>query len=434
MTVWNRKQLASLVKKDRIHRNIYTDPEVFDLEMDRIFGAAWVYVGHDSEVPNVGDFFTTNIGTQPVVVVRHTDGKVHVLFNRCGHRGAVVENLPKGNAKHFRCCYHGWVFKTDGELASVPLKNGYPENFDLTDPMLGMVPVPRVEAYRGFVFANLGGEGPGLLANLGGAKSGIDDICDRAPAGEVEVFGGYHKYLVDGNWKFQAENIVDLYHPLYSHESTLVGEGRQFKRRGSDDGGLQITDDRGNVNHEFDMTGVWSFGRGHGAIGAGPAQQAERGGPVFAEYKRRMIKAYGEKRTAEILSYNRHNTLFYPNLVIQSLAQHVRIIKPVAVDRTEVWVTGIRLKGAPEEMHEDVIKYLNVTHSAASFVQTDDVECFKRCHQGAFTQGADWVLLNRGFGAEAPDKKIGGVRSPGTHEIGMRGQYAAWKKYMTVAA
>ena len=434
MTEYNTKQIAAMIGADRVHRNVYTDPDVFDLEMARIFDRTWLFVGHESQVPNPGDFFTTEMGRQPVVMVRHTDGKVHVLYNRCGHRGAVVENLPKGNAKHFRCCYHGWVFKTNGELASVPLKNGYPEDFDLTDPQLGMVPLARVETYRGFVFASSNPKVSKLDDYLVGAKSGIDDICDRAPGGEVEIAGGVHKYVFKGNWKFQIENVVDLYHPYYSHESTLVGEGQQFKRRSGDRGGLKIEERSGQPSSQFDTTGIWAFENGHTYTGKGPT--GERSGPLHEEYLRRMIKVHGKKRTQEIVDFNRHNTAVYPNLIIQSLSQHIRVIFPRSEKLTEVHVYPLRLKGAPEGMHEQVVRYLNVTHSPASFVQTDDLECFKRCQEGLQTQGSDWVVFARGLGEEHADNAPGGrgYRSLGTHEMPMRYQFRAWKKYMTESA
>jgi phenylpropionate dioxygenase-like ring-hydroxylating dioxygenase large terminal subunit len=107
--------IRSLVHRDHVHRSLYLDPEVFDLEMTKIFGRTWVYVGHDSLVPKIGDYVTTRVGNQPVVLSRHDDGKIHVIYNSCGHRGAIVCNEDKGNARLFRCCYHGWTFKTNGD-------------------------------------------------------------------------------------------------------------------------------------------------------------------------------------------------------------------------------------------------------------------------------------------------------------------------------
>ncbi len=139
-----KTDLDSLVQTDRIHKSVYTDQSIFDLEMERIFGQTWIYVGHESQVKNPGDFFCTRIGKQPVVLTRHKDNKIHVLFNRCGHRGAMVLREETGNASTFNCCYHDWQFDTDGSLLSVPLRNGYPADFRLDDPEKGMKSVARV--------------------------------------------------------------------------------------------------------------------------------------------------------------------------------------------------------------------------------------------------------------------------------------------------
>ena len=134
----NSAAMGRLVGRDRVHRSIYTDPAIFDLEMRMIFGRAWVYVGHESQVPDPGDFITTTIGRQPIVLARHTDGKIYVIYNSCGHRGAIVCNEDAGNAELFRCCYHGWTFKTNGDLDAVSLPRGYGAAFDTSDPSLGM--------------------------------------------------------------------------------------------------------------------------------------------------------------------------------------------------------------------------------------------------------------------------------------------------------
>src|SRR5665213_3571168 len=127
--------IRTLVEPDRVHRALYTDPHLFALEMDRIFTRSWIYVGHDSQVKSAGDYIATTIGQQPVIMSRHTDGKVHVLYNRCAHRGAMVVGDREGNTKFFRCCYHGWTFRTDGSLLSIPVKRGYDgTNLDMSDP------------------------------------------------------------------------------------------------------------------------------------------------------------------------------------------------------------------------------------------------------------------------------------------------------------
>src|SRR5215472_12866759 len=152
----NGHEIDKLIEPGRVHRSVYTDPELFELEMERIFGRAWLFVGHESQVPHAGDYITTELGRQPVIMVRHRDGSINVLLNRSTHRGAKVVNERKGNAARLTCCYHGWSFDTDGRLAAVPVPEGCAADFD--QAAFGLAHAPRVGAYRGFVFASLGAQ------------------------------------------------------------------------------------------------------------------------------------------------------------------------------------------------------------------------------------------------------------------------------------
>ncbi|HTY54447.1 MAG TPA: Rieske 2Fe-2S domain-containing protein, partial [Candidatus Binataceae bacterium] len=200
MTPYDSEHLRGLVRDDRVHRSIYTDPQIFELEMEKIFSRVWIYVGHESQIPKPGDFYCTSIARQPVVMTRHLDGSVHVLFNRCGHRGAKVLNEQSGNARTLTCMYHGWSFRPNGELAGVPMRRDFQEA-TLSDPQSGMVGLPRSESYRGFVFASLNPQAPPLLKYLDEARRGIDELVDRSPQGEIELWAGCHRYEYSGNWK-----------------------------------------------------------------------------------------------------------------------------------------------------------------------------------------------------------------------------------------
>ena len=267
MNLADTRTLQSLVHRERVHRSIYHDPAIFDLEMRRIFGRAWVYVGHDSLVKHPGDFVASRIGTVPVLLARHTDQKVYVVYNSCGHRGAIVENTERGNVKLFRCAYHGWTFKTNGDLDAVAMPRGYGSAIDLSNPALGMGRVPRMEIYRGFVFASLAEDGPSLLESLGHARESIDELCNRAPDGEIDLSGGVHKYTFRGNWKLQLENTVDMYHVPFSHESTISRSGKQFGRRPGENAGSEISD-RGNAAARWEQRIAWGS-RDHGHSYAG---------------------------------------------------------------------------------------------------------------------------------------------------------------------
>ena len=417
--------MSALVKADRVHRSIFTDPAIFELEMQRIFRRTWLYVGHESQVPNPGDYLTTELAREPVVMVRsRASGAVRVLFNRCGHRGALVCRERQGNATLLRCCYHGWAFDTDGKLRSVPLREGYDEAL-LGRPDLGMVAVPRVASYRGFVFASLNPEAAELETFLGPVARRIDDLVALSPTGELEVRGGTHRYRYRGNWKAQLDNITDLYHPPFSHEST-TSDGRQFERQGAA-GGIDVMDKEGRPVSLWDEAGVWATVNGHGWAGRLPGG-SENTDPAFLEYRAMLVAKHGEQRTRELLDVRWHNTIIYPNLCLQSTAQHIRVIKPISVDETEVHVSALLLKGAPAALNRSVVRYLNVTHAAASLIQTDDLEAFQRVQQGLHTGGAEWVILGRYAGRD--EKCEDGWRGRGTSELELRNQYRAWLEYM----
>src|SRR5690348_12803075 len=158
------RALRGLVQDDRVHRDVYADQEVFQLEMERLWSRTWIYVGHESQVPNAGDYITVDVAAKPVIMVRHTDGSVRVLMNRCAHKGTkVVYDFAGNTGKTFRCPYHAWAYRTDGTLLNIPLKEGY-EGTRLpdTEASAGLPRVKNVESYRGFVFARLSEQGIGF--------------------------------------------------------------------------------------------------------------------------------------------------------------------------------------------------------------------------------------------------------------------------------
>ena len=169
--------------------------------------------------------------------------------------------------------------------------------------------------------------------------------------------------------------------------------------------------------------------RGHSYCGRMPdANPVSR--DDHPEYVAALEQRLGPERAADVLNVNWHNAIIYPNLCLQSMAQHIRVIRPLAVNRTEVLVYPMKLKGAPEKMNQSVIRYLNITHAAASLIQTDDLEAFGRLQRGLQADGSEWVFLGRGLGQEEPLDDEVGYRSEGTHELVLRNQYREWLSFM----
>src|SRR5450631_2542545 len=214
--------IAALVHADSVHRDVYVEPEVFDLEMQRLWPRSWIYVGHDSQIPKSGDFYTTQIGRQPVVMLRDAEGHVLVLMNRCAHKGAKVIGALSGNCGGLlRCPYHGWTYRLNGSVRTVPLKSGYAGTAVARgEEGRGMIRVANVAVYRGFVFARLSGAGLSFEQYFGDSLSSIDNMADRSPVGRLQVTGGVLRYLHDCNWKMFIENLNDTMHPMVAHESS----------------------------------------------------------------------------------------------------------------------------------------------------------------------------------------------------------------------
>ncbi len=438
MTGSNDIDLRDLVRPGRVHRRLYTDPEIFEREIERIFGRAWIYVGHDSQVPESGDFYATRIGRQPVVMVRHEDGTVHVLHNRCAHRGARVVGVERGNADAFVCCYHGWTYDTDGRIKSVPLNHGYPGHFEATGDRLGMAALARVESYRGFVFASMAAEGPGLTEFLGHMTTSFDDMIDRAPDGSLVVAGGVHKHAYDGNWKLYLENLCDAAHPIFVHRSSIEAARAQDDRANTDGAGeIAIRQMRQNgAPYEFweKEVGIWTYPNGHSYLGDYHDDErlvAVRRDPVFAEYVASLERKQGVDRAREILEIGRWNSNIYPNCSFMSQFRQLRVVHPVAVDRTEIHTFCFRMAGAPDSMFQDTIRFANIVNGAGSPVLTDDLETYGRIGAGLRSEGLDWLEIGRGYTSDEPDEH-GGLRGlNSTSEVFIRNMFTAWLDLMT---
>src|SRR5579885_2891164 len=112
----NAKVPADFAESDRVAARLYTDPEIFEREMTQIFERSWVWVAHESELAQPGNFKSTSVGRQPVIVTRDRKGTLHTMLNRCRHRGASLCEKPSGKANGFTCPYHAWSYGLDGKL------------------------------------------------------------------------------------------------------------------------------------------------------------------------------------------------------------------------------------------------------------------------------------------------------------------------------
>jgi len=430
--------LSDYVEPDRVRKEVYTDAQIFELEMERIHETVWIYCGHESQVPKPGDYYTVQLGRQPMVMVRGKDQRVQVLYNRCPHRGNMICGDRRGNTgEFFRCSYHAWTFQLDGRLRSIPMmESGYQgTRWTRDNPDCNVKRAARVASYRGFVFASLAARGPDLLEFLGHSKIAFDDICDRSPEGEVEVVPNCFRVIQRSNWKLFLENQLDALHPSVTHQST----GRAAR-----DVELQIEKKTGHAPLSYHMLSAFAtvtidkwdgfqtlnYPYGHciltGYMGLRPQD------PDTLQYERVLAKAYGEEKKEAILSTNIHHVLIYPGLSVQSPLQQLRAVRPLGVDRTLTEIWHFRLKGAPEPIYRRALAYYNLVNSPATLINADDLENFWKCHSGLASDGGDWVSFARHFGRDI--EKDGVVETGpnmGTSEAPMRNQMKAWTQYMT---
>ncbi len=439
----NVPDLSRFVEPDRVRRELYTDPEIFELEMQRIHERVWIYCGHLSQIPKAGDYYTVQIGRQPMIMVRRSDGGVSVLYNRCPHRGNMICGDQKGNTgDQFRCSYHAWTFHQDGRLKNIPMmESGYQgtrlmELRGRSDADCNMKPAARVEVYRGFVFASLAKDGPTLKEFLGKSIVAFDDMCDRAPEGEVEIVPNCFRVIQHSNWKLFMENQIDALHPSVTHQSTgraaheVEKQIAKKAKKGEAPLSYHMLSAFATVTiDKWDNFQTINYPYGHciltGYMGLRPQD------PDTLAYDRIMIAKYGRKRFEEIIGVNIHHVLVYPGLSVQSPLQQLRAVRPLGVDRTLTEIWHFRLKGAPEAIYRRSLAYYNLVNSPATLINADDLENFWKCHQGLASDGGDWVSFHRHYGRDL--EKDGGVESGpgmGTSEAPMRNQMKAWTEYM----
>ena len=421
------RALERLVEPDRVHRDVYTDPEVFELEMERLWSRTWIYVGHASQVPQPGDYITLDLAAQPVIMVRQADGSIRVLLNRCAHKGTKLVSAPSGNTgRTFRCPYHAWTYRTDGSLIQMPLKEGYDGTRLHID---GLDVIRNVESYRGFVFARLSAHGLGFREYFGDSLSSIDNLADRSPEGELEITGGCLRYLHNCNWKLFVENLNDTMHPMNAHASSAGIAKKLWQDKPAHlpkPMAIEQYAPFANDYKFFDDMGVRVYAHGHSFSGVNFSIHSSYS--AITDYEEQLKRAYGEERAKKILGTVRHNTVYYPSLTIKGAIQSIRVARPLAADRTVLESWTFRLKGAPDSLLQRTVMYNRLINSPMSVVGHDDLHCYRAIQEGLAAQGNEWVNLQRNF--DPAEIGAAELTANGTSDISMRNQFRAWREFM----
>ncbi|RUP31113.1 MAG: aromatic ring-hydroxylating dioxygenase subunit alpha [Mycolicibacterium sp.] len=402
-----------LIHRDRVHGSLYTDPSIFAEELAKIWYRTWVFVGHESEVAQPNDYVRKKLGPQDVIMTRDREGQIHLLLNRCAHRGNQVCDDAKGNSGTFRCPYHGWTFRNDGELIGFPFFKGYGERkLDLA-----MGRVPRVDSYGGFVFGSFATDGPSLIEHLGDAAGEIDRLTRLSPEGRVELTAGWLQHTSRANWKLLAENETDGYHPQFVHGSIFGVTGSTIGPLYSDSS-TAVTRDLGNGHSENDLRPEFrKFAEPMRWFGT-----TESRVPDYVAAIRARHGADAER----ILIEGGPHVMIFPNLFIAEI--QVFNIQPVSVSECVQYSTAVQLAGAPE-LNRRMVSQCVGSVGPAGMLLADDTEMYERNQQGLAALTPEWLDVRRGLHRETFDEKGHPVGSA-TDETGMRGFWSHYKNLM----
>lgn len=406
--------LNELIRSDRVHASLYTDPAIFQAELERIWYRGWVFVGHESEIAAPGDYVRKWIGPQSVILTRDGGGDVHVLVNRCSHRANLVCEATQGNTSAFRCPYHGWTFAPDGRLLGYPFSSGYEGDRDEVRAELGLGRLPRVDRYQGFVWASFSPDGPTLREHLGAATDAFDRLARLSPTGRLDLRAGWLQHRVAANWKMLVENETDGYHPPFVHSSIFSvaqsGIGALYGGKST-----AVTRDLGGGHTENDLRPEFRrIGEPMGWFGT----TADR----LPGYVAAMEAAHGREAAREILIDGAPHVMVWPNLFIAEI--QLFVIQPVAVDHTVQHVTAIQMEGA-EELNRRMLSQTLGSVGPAGFLLADDSEMYERNQRGAAGLLPEWLVLRRGLHRERTDAE-GFAVADVTDEISER---AIWRHY-----
>ncbi|MEW2548261.1 aromatic ring-hydroxylating dioxygenase subunit alpha [Streptomyces sp. NPDC047002] len=424
-----------------ISREIFINEEIHRRELEHLFPRAWLFVGHATQVPEPGDYFSSWMGSDPVLLTRDDKGGLHVLLNSCRHRGMRVCRYDEGNTMQFTCPYHAWSYSIDGSLVSTPgdlhgvpqMKAAYSNK--LRKEQWGLVHCPHVRDYKGLIFANWDPDAVSFDEYVGDFHWWLDNLADAFDGTEAgtEVYRGVLKWRIKSNWKFVSENFLgDTYHGASTHasvEAVGIGPGGRGKRRHGErqnEGGFS----KGRMKT--------SFRTGHGASDNLGYEIA------YPEFEEPELHAYfvraWETRKARLRAQGRQlggrgpATLF-PNMSFAAgFPRSVLVAHPLSATETEVWRWFLVDKDAPDHVRDWLRRYYMRYSGPAGMTEQDDMENWDYA-----TSASSGVVARRypynyqqGLGEERPSRLERAVHSHHAiaGEVNARAFYRRWAEFV----
>jgi benzoate/toluate 1,2-dioxygenase alpha subunit len=383
----------------RCRRDIFTNADLYELEMKHIFESNWVYLAHESQIPNNNDYYTTFIGRQPIVITRDKTGELHAVINACAHKGAMLCRRKHGNKGTFTCPFHGWTFSNAGKLLKVKDEKTtqYPVQFNKQGSH-DLKKVARFQNYRGFLFGSLNADVVPLEDYLGETKVIIDQIVSQAPDG-LEVLRGNSSYIYEGNWKMQMENGCDGYHVSSVHWNYAATMGRRKV-----EGTKAVDADSWSKS----VAGVYGFEHGHILLWTKTMNPEVR--PVY-QHRDEIAARVGEDKAKYIVNQTR-NLCLYPNVfLMDQFSTQIRVVRPISVDETEVSIFCFAPKGESAESRAVRIRQYEDFFNVSGMGTSDDLEEFRACQAGYAHTTSMWNDMSRGapLWVHGPDENARGM-------------------------
>jgi benzoate/toluate 1,2-dioxygenase alpha subunit len=365
----------------RVHKDAFSDPEVFELEMKYIFERVWNFLGLESQIPKAHDFFTTTIGRTPVIVSRDAKGNIGAFVNACRHKGATVCRVESGNAKFHTCPYHGWAYGSDGRNVDIKDRQAgaYSAAFEAENHDL--VPVAKVASYRGFLFGSLCPDVPPLEQWLGEMRKMLDLSIDQSPQG-VEFIPGRSHYTFRSNWKLQLDNALDGYHLTSTHASFMDLQARRRKGEGHLDAKQYDWSTRPNSEG-----GMFAFINGHSCTWGDSTEPQKR--PIYDSIEE-IRSRVGEAKARWILGLRQ--LVVFPNLQINDAAGVIlRTMRPVAVNLTEMSSHCLAPVGESPEARAHRLRQFEDFFNPGGMATPDDTVTYAECQLGFPAKDFSWV-------------------------------------------
>jgi anthranilate 1,2-dioxygenase (deaminating, decarboxylating) large subunit len=417
----------------RVAREIFTQPQLFALEMEHIFEKTWIYACHESQVAMPHDFFTVTIGRQPLIISRDASGKLHALANTCRHRGATLVRVARGNQSTFTCPFHAWCYRSDGRLLKVKEPAQYGECLDVADYGLHQA---RIASYKGFVFVNLDVASTQTLEDfLGQARIFFDLVVAQSPGGELEVVPGSSSYTYDANWKLQNENGVDGYHVTtvhYNYIAVITQRAQANARRGR----AQESIDVARIG-AGEGDGWFAFENGHSVLFTHLPNAEVR--PGYATVHPRLEREYGADFAKWAMAKARNLNVYPSLLFMDQMSTQIRVIRPIAWNKTEIHSFCLGVKGESAADRASRIRQFTDFFNVSGMGTPDDLVEFRESQRGFEGRLGRWNDISRGqqSWAREPDvraRELGIaprlIGTDGSQEGLFVNQHIAWCEYL----